>query len=313
MPTNPPLEIAFCADRNMLAALHVAAVSVLSHAGEKVEFLILGENLSERDVDLLRESLSAVGKESKVRYHKLDSAKFRNCPKLSGSLANYYRLLVPEFANTARCVYIDCDTFCQADISKTRGFDLQGNPIGMCSEAPLVGCQDAKLAVRLGKIEGWYFNSGFLVFDTQLWKQGNYAEKCLNYSQHFQPDYHEQSALNELLFGSIAKLPKKFNLLTNVRANWSLLRKPRRGAGCLLHFVDYPKPWSAMGRWIHPFGQQWWGEYQKTAHFRKNPHTPAPVQWDSKTRFGYHKALKDKLLFSLYERGVLRPKGVPTS
>jgi hypothetical protein len=68
-----------------------------------------------------------------------------------------------------------------------------------------------------------------------------------------------------------------------------------------------------MGRWVHPFGQQWWKEYRKTAHFRKKLHKPAPVRWNEITRLGYRKALKEKMLFSLYERSVFLPKGVPRS
>jgi len=305
------LEIAFCADRKMLAALHVAAVSVLLHAGSKIDFLVLGDDLQEGDIDTLGQSLSELGKDFSLRFQKLDSKKFQDCPRLAGSLANYYRLFVPEFASSARCVYIDCDTLCRADIGELSAFDLKGNPIGMCAEAPLAGCQDIKLAARLGTKRGSYFNSGVLVFDVLAWKQEKHADKCLDYSQKNQPEYHEQSALNEMFFGSISALPGKFNFLTNVRANWPLLRKPKCGEGCLLHFVDYPKPWSALGRWVHPFGSQWWGEYRKTAHFQNNRHKPVPMRWDARTRLGYRKALKDKILFSLYNRGLFLPKGVP--
>jgi hypothetical protein len=66
-----------------------------------------------------------------------------------------------------------------------------------------------------------------------------------------------------------------------------------------------------MGRWVHPFGKMWWDEYRKTAHFQKQRHKPPPVRWDSRSLVGYRKALKDKLLFSLYDIGLFLPKGVP--
>ena len=52
MPTNPQLEIAFCADRNMLAALHVAAKSVMQHFTGIPRLLVLSDELGSADIDL---------------------------------------------------------------------------------------------------------------------------------------------------------------------------------------------------------------------------------------------------------------------
>jgi lipopolysaccharide biosynthesis glycosyltransferase len=308
------MEIAFCADRNMLAALHVSATFVLCTASRKIDFLILGEGISVADLDLLRESLNQTGKEFTLRFHTVEPCRFKACPKLAGGLANYYRLLVPDFSDSRRIIYMDCDTLCLAKIEDLEEWNLDTAPIGMCAESPLAGCQDTKTAKLLGGGSGCaYFNSGFIIFDTRAWRDGGYTAKCLDFAEKSQPDYHEQSALNVVLHRRIAEVPARFNFHTNVRANWPFLKRPDRGQGCLLHFVDYPKPWSAGGRWVHPFGNIWWDEYRKTAHFKKNRLRPPAPRWDAKTRFGYRKALKDKILFTLYERGAILPKGVPSA
>jgi lipopolysaccharide biosynthesis glycosyltransferase len=161
------MEIAFCADRNMLAALHVSATFVLCTASRKIDFLILGEGISVADLDLLRESLNQTGKEFTLRFHTVEPCRFKACPKLAGSLANYYRLLVPDFSDSRRIIYMDCDTLCLAKIEDLEEWNLDTAPIGMCAESPLAGCQDTKTAVHLGRAEGSYFNSGVLICSTR--------------------------------------------------------------------------------------------------------------------------------------------------
>jgi lipopolysaccharide biosynthesis glycosyltransferase len=308
------MEIAFCSDRKMLAALHVAARTILKNFVGTPKFSVLTDDLEETDFELLRETLDSLGKEYVLQSFQLDTKQFDGFPKLAGSYSTYFRLMIPDILESQNCFYVDSDTLCLCDISSLLSFDLQESPLALVPEALIQNSVDLQVFKMLSAdAKGPYFNAGVSLINCKKWLSEGIKDSCINFIGKHQPKYWDQSALNFVLHGRIAVLPGKFNFLTNVRANWPTLRSPNYGKGCLLHFVDYPKPWSAMGRWVHPFGNQWWGEYQKTAHFRKNPHTPAPVQWDSKTRFGYHKALKDRLLFSLYGHGLILPKGVPAS
>lgn len=314
MSTNPPLEIAFCTDRNMLAALHVAAKSVLECFTGIPRFSVLSDELGSADIDYLHKTLFDTGKEYELNLLQVDARPLKDFPDLEGKRSTYFRLLIPDFIPAERCLYLDCDILCYTDISQLGKLDLGFAAVALASEAPIQQSLDKKLVADLGlEATGFYYNAGVCLMDCAMWRKEKLGRQCLDYIAKNRPDYHDQTALNFVLHKKITPLPSSFNRYTNVRANWPLLCKPNSGSGCLLHFVDYPKPWSAMGRWVHPFGQQWWGEYRKTAHFYKNRHKPVPMRWDSKTRLGYHKALKDKLLFSLYERGVFLPKGIPAS
>lgn len=306
------LEIAFSPDRNMLAPLHVAARSVLtSHSGVP-EFLILSTELEDADIDLLRDTLEKTGRKYSIRFLRIDPAPFLDFPKWGGNHATYFRLLIPELSDSERCLYLDCDIFCNADLAELGSFDLGGKALALSPEAPISKSADKMVTALLGdKADGFYHNAGVSLINCPLWRVNGFKARCFEFILKHKPQYCDQSALNYCFHGEILPLAANFNLHTNVRANWPLLRKPKGGSGCLLHFVDYPKPWSALGRWVHPFGSQWWGEYRKTAHFQKNRHKPAPMRWDARTRLGYRKALKDKILFSLYNRGLFLPKGVP--
>jgi lipopolysaccharide biosynthesis glycosyltransferase len=306
------MEIAFCADRKMLAALHVAAKSALEHFNGEPSFTVLSDDLGDAEMALLHKTLATIGKKFQLNLLHVDSKTFQDFPSLAGRYSTYFRLLIPDLIPNDRCLYLDCDILCYTDVSHLGKWDLRGLAVGLAPEAPIHQSLDKKLFVDLGPdAHGSYYNAGVCLIDSAKWRNENLAHKCFDYIAKNRPDFHDQSALNYCFHGEIAPLPLKFNFHTNVRANWPLLRKPKCGEGCLLHFVDYPKPWSALGRWVHPFGSQWWGEYRKTAHFQKNRHKPSPMRRDAKTRLGYRKAFKDKILFSLYNRGLFLPKGVP--
>jgi lipopolysaccharide biosynthesis glycosyltransferase len=298
----------------MLPALHVAAKSVLQHFTGIPRFSVLSDELGSADIDHLHKTLFDTGKEYGLNLLKVDTMPLKDFPDLEGKRSTYLRLMIPDLISDDWCLYLDSDILCRIDVSMLGKLELAGRALALAPETPMHESPDRKLIAELGtNATGFYYNAGVCLMDCALWRDENLTRKCFDYIAKKKPNYHDQSAINFICHKRIAPLGEKFNFHTNVRANWPLLRKPNSGSGCLLHFVDYPKPWSAMGRWVHPLGQQWWGEYRKTAHFQKNCHKPAPMRWDAKTRLGYRKALKDKMLFSLYARGVFLPKGVPRS
>jgi lipopolysaccharide biosynthesis glycosyltransferase len=309
---NPQMEITFSPDRNMLAALHVAVRTVLKSYNGAPDFLILSTDLEDSDIHLLQDTCEKTGKKFSLRFLKIDPSPFAEFPKWGGNHATYFRLLIPEISNAGRCLYLDCDIFCRTGLEALSSFDLGGMPLALAPEAPIDKSADKMVFTLLGeKAKGFYHNAGVSLIDCHLWRAGSLKKKCFDFILKHKPQYCDQSALNYCFHGEIAPLPAKFNLHTNVRANWQLLRKPISGMGCLLHFVDYPKPWSQFGKWAHPFGKMWWEEYCKTSHYKINCQKPAPVRWDSRSQVGYRKALKDKVLFSLFNKGLFLPKGVP--
>ena len=305
------MNIIFCTDRGMLPALHVAAMQVLKYITGRPEFSILSEDLAESDLALIQQTLDSVGKPFELSLIPVSSKPFADFPRLTGSLAAYFRLLIPDLIEAERCLYLDCDTFCQVDLAPLFVWDLGSCPVGMCAESPIHGNADVRVANELGnRAAGHYYNSGVMLFANNLWKKDQISRQCMEYVSRQQPNYHEQSAINFALHGRIAGLPNNFNCYTNVRANWPGLKSPKNGLGQLLHFVDFPKPWSRYGRWVHPFGKLWSNAYQGTAHFHSEGSLAPSLKWDHKSRVGYKKAIKDKFLYSIYNRKIYKPKGV---
>lgn len=306
------MTIVFSADRGILAALHVAAQSVLAHFQGKPRFVILTDELDGADISQLAATLDVTGKEYSLEFKRIDGKSLRGFPKLAGGHSTYFRLLIPDLIPEERCLYLDADVICFCDLSGAFSVDLDGNPGALVPEAPIELCTDQKVFEMLGsKARGHYYNAGVFLMDCERWRSEDLKTACFEFIGDHQPDYHDQSALNYVLHGRISQLPSHYNRMSNVRSNWPLFRPPQSCRGQLVHFVDFPKPWSLFGRRVHPLGQLWWESYQRTAHASSGAAKPRSLEWSARAKVGYKKALKDKLLFSLYCRGKFLPKHVP--
>ena len=67
----------------MLAALHVAAKSVLEHFQGEPSFTVLSDELGEPDMALLQKTLAATGKNFHLNLLRVDSQPFQDFPTLA--------------------------------------------------------------------------------------------------------------------------------------------------------------------------------------------------------------------------------------
>jgi lipopolysaccharide biosynthesis glycosyltransferase len=223
----------------------------------------------------------------------------------------YYRLFAADLIQDDKCLYLDSDIFCACNLSDIANFELGNRPVALVPEAPIEKSPDLLVFKRLGeRARGDYFNAGVSLINCERWRKENLKEQCFEFIADNQPPYWDQSALNFVLHGRIAKLPKHYNRLSNVRSNWPFFRSPSNCSRHLVHFVDFPKPWSRFGRWVHPFGKLWWQAYRQTAHSQTGDKVISAVKWSQKIKVGYKKSLKDTILFYLYKKNLMIPKGV---
>jgi lipopolysaccharide biosynthesis glycosyltransferase len=304
-------HIVFSADRRMLGGLHVAALSILrSYASDRdVSFHLFSEDLDDTDIDLLKQTLAHAGRDYQLTLESVDGSLFAGFPTLQDSLATYFRLVAPLVLDVDRFLYCDVDTLCQVDLSPLLGLDLSGCPIALTPEAPIHGSPDPDVAMELGEeASGFYYNAGVMVVDAEQWRSEGLTNRCLEYIAERQPNWHDQSALNFVLHGRILKLPSEYNCRTNVRKAWADLLSSKNGYGYLLHFVDFPKPWSPFGCWVHPWGKLWGQYYRATQHYRENIalNEGNCLRVLIGNRKGYQKIFKDRVLFSLLRTGLVR-------
>ena len=294
----------------------MAALSILQNyaSDRNISLHLFSEDLNDADIDLLKQTLVTTGRNFKFVHEKVDSSLFAGFPTLQDSLATYFRLVAPVVLDVDRFLYCDVDTLCQVDISPLLELELSGCPIALTPEADIHASPDPNVAYELGeKAKGFYYNAGVMLIDAKQWRSEGLTDRCLEYIAESQPTYHDQSALNFILHGRIQSLPSQYNCRTKVRRTWAEQLSSDNGNGHLLHFVDFPKPWSPGGRWVHPWGKLWWQYYRDTELYRnrKSPNDGRMMQVMMNNRQGYVQMLKDKLLFVLLQAGLIRRvKGV---
>lgn len=312
------MNIVFCADYGVLHALHVAAYSVLNRmdpTSEATQFFIISDKFEQHDIDQLAETLQKTGKNFQVELVRLDPKVFAGFKPLNGSLAAYYKLVIPELIKVDRYLYLDTDILCDVDLSPLEGVPMEGVAVAWVSEAPMDKAFDRKVALDLGNnADHLYFNSGVLLVNALEWKKQDVTAKTLDYLTHNEALIREQSALNVVLHQRTIPIDEKYNSLSNMRKHWPDLIKPLGQIDRLIHFADYPKPWDFLGEVVHPQFSLWREILNQTA-------MPDFHSWDSlpsrripKTKaswLGYKKGFKDKILFTLYSKGLFkRVKGI---
>jgi lipopolysaccharide biosynthesis glycosyltransferase len=315
------MHIIFCVDQGVLPGLHVAAYSLLDRmhpAAGDTHFSIFSDALHESDMVLLRRTLTATGKPFALELRRLDPVSLVGFPTLNGNLATYYRLFAAQIMEVDRFLYVDADTLCDVDVSELQSFDLKSAPVAWVPEAPLSQATDRNVAEQLGNDEtASYFNAGVMLVNVSEWRRQKVTENAMEYITRYRPAFHDQSALNCVLYQNAQVLDAKFNCMSNMRKNWPVLKQPYGNIGRFVHFLDYPKPWDCGAEMVHPQYRLWRAVLNHTAmkDFRSWHRTPArKFPRTSKAWGGYKKALKDRLLFAGYAKGWLRCiKGVPVS
>lgn len=304
------MNIVFCADYGVLHALHVAAYSVLNRmdqTGEETKFFIISDKFDQSDIDKLAETLRKTGKKFQVELVRLDPKVFAGFKPLNGSLAAYYKLVIPQLINLDRFLYLDTDILCDVDLSPLKDVPMEGVAVAWVSEAPMDKAFDRKVALDLGNNpDHLYFNSGVLLVNAIEWKKQDVTARTLDYLTHNEALIREQSALNVVLHKRTIPIDEKYNSLSNMRKHWPDLIKPLGQINRLIHFADYPKPWDFMGEVVHPQFSLWREILKQTvmSDFRTWYSLPSRRIPKSKASLlGYKKGFKDKLLFTGYSKG----------
>lgn len=312
------MDIVFCADRKVVPGLHVAAWSLLKGAGNSclpLCFHLFSDELDNVDCELLKRTLSRTGNPFELILHRIDPKLFTNFPPLNKSWATYYRLHAAVTIDAERLLYVDTDTLCDTDVAPLLEFDFSGNPAAWVPEAPIADAVDRGVAEELrASPSDFYFNAGVMLINTSEWRSQRISERAMEYIAQKHPTFHDQSALNIVLHRNSVHLDERFNTICNMRKHWPLLRNGTGQTGRLIHFVDYPKPWDFLGEFVSPYHGLWRTAAEQTqmVGFRSWRKAPSRRLPRSKFEFrNYKKALKDRLLFNAYRRGIIKTaKGI---
>ncbi len=245
------VDIAFCADRNVLPGLHVTIYTLLGNlsGNAKVRIHILHDGLMKRDLDLLVETAKYTGGEFEFFHYNVDIRRFSKFKWLTGWMT-YGRLLLGDVVEVSRILYLDCDLLVNIDIVDLFEIDLGRHVLGAVSRQTIAQSNDRAFFELLGiNTSGDYFNGGVLLIDLDKWRSDDVLSKCLNFAEQA-PEISsaDQTILNYVFLNNYKKLPGYFNL--PIHGDRKPI-DPGEIKGKIGHFIGYPKPWSLLGGFLH--------------------------------------------------------------
>jgi len=162
----------------------------------------------------------------------------------------YMRFFAPEILapEVRRLIYLDSDLIVLNDLKPLWRKDLGGRPVAGVSD-PFGASRRRTLGMPS---EAPYVNSGVLLLDLDIWRAEQLCERLISYVER-EGDrllFHDQDALNAVLYRSIALLDPRWNVQAK------MLRPPRSRpdlrtpailaavqAPAIIHYTSASKPW----------------------------------------------------------------------
>lgn len=285
---SPPAEefmecitVAFCADSRMEVALHVAAFSVLSNicSGSSLKIYVMVSDFPEDGISRLRTTLGRVGKPFELVVLSPDVEPFVGLRPFHGSLAAYYRLLLPALIAEERFLYLDLDTVTALDVSPLFSVDMQGYALGFVATGRVEMALEKPFFLSVGMVPSDpCFNSGVMLVDTKEWEKQECFRRVIEFCHAHPNDLlaADQTALNVLFAKDCFHLDSKYNVqLSTIYKNRDI------ELGGINHFVGSPKPWDLFGDMFHPYAS-FWKSFLKPislCFYKKNPYLNIQNWW----------------------------------
>lgn len=257
------VRICMIADDGYVLPTIVTITSIRLHRDPEtsVEIRILTPGLSNQNVRRL-ESLSGKGLVVRVIVTSMERLeglhKFDSKERCVATTAALLKFLIGElFEDLDRILYLDGDLIVKRDLAELYDVHLDGNIVAAVKDSGLIywtpkGTEGLKA----------YFNSGVMVLDLKMMRQGGYAEKLIDAKRRSADmSLMDQNILNRVFDGKVKTLPIKWNCLfvnllrayangqfTTSQLNHFFDCKYKNladvhDAAAIIHFSSREKPW----------------------------------------------------------------------
>lgn len=258
-----------CATDNKFAQhCAVTFISLLKNNASNVIIYLLTEGLTPDNEKKLTDLVTENG--GILHIILVNSEALKNCPmpplyKLSHiSIATYYRLLVSQLLpeNIEKVIYLDCDIVVRHSIDDLWNYNIDEYAIGAVYQ---IADWNIKAIKRLNyPVSFGYFNAGVLLINLKYWRENQISGQLFEYLEKHKDQivFHDQDALNGLLYSKCLRLPCKWNMqngffkksvFTIVNSNTEepisyyadykdqILKEIDDPV--IVHYVSKPKPW----------------------------------------------------------------------
>lgn len=233
------MEVLFCFDEKYEQHFGVAVTSLILNNREHLSRVhIVTKKVSSK----FRQKIEQIKATADIDFliHEIDDVDIQNL-KVSAhiSAAAYYRLLAPDIlpASLSKILYLDSDLIVNGSIFELYNYEISNYIVAACAgEKKAVSTKK-----RLELNSDYYFNSGVMLINLDIWRQLNIGQKCIEfiYKNPQMIILWDQDALNKVIDGQFLNLNKKWNSLVELYENNSEVNQE----SIIIHFIGSLKPW----------------------------------------------------------------------
>lgn len=262
------LDVFFASNLSYAQHLAVALRSLLANNPRlPMNVYILSGDLDPQTFAKL-ETLTA-GYDCKIVNTRIDATRFEHLSLLHYITRDtYFRLLIPQFAESERALYLDADIIVNGDISQLIALDLKDFFLAAVEDL----CFNRHRELKLSSTSR-YFNSGMMLLNIKRWREENLGERVIEYAKNNSDNlqFSDQCATNAIVDGNWLPLPPKFNqqsaffdrkYLTEFRRFTEEELREAQTRPIIIHFTGSCKPWHILN--IHPFKRLYWQHLRRT-------------------------------------------------
>lgn len=244
--------LAFFGDRNVLAALHVAIASTLTHwqSREPLDVYLFHRDLAGNDLGLLNRTVEMAKKPCRFHEALFDTSRIEHWSTLYGSHMPYGRLFLPELLpDDEVAIYLDADVIVEMDVDRLLSARSESALLGAMPAWDFAHSHDAQLAAECG-IDGadQYYHSGLLLFELERWRADKTLSRCLEFGDrhHQRLRSHDQTILNIVCHGRFSPVPPEWTSYLYPTANAAV--QPDEA---IRSFCGSPKPFDPLGNLLN--------------------------------------------------------------
>ncbi|MDD5462568.1 MAG: glycosyltransferase family 8 protein [Methylococcales bacterium] len=195
--------------------------------------------------------------------------------------AMYYRLLIPEFIQEEKLLYLDADIVVNGSIENLYKEDINGCFIGAVEDPGFNRHKELKM-----NSNSRYFNSGVMLINLKKWTEENLANKVIDFVENNPTlvTFPDQCGLNAVIDGNWKKLPLKYNQQAlifekNFDDNYNCFTyeelSEAKQSPVIVHYSGSPKPWHFISK--HPSKYLYWKYLRMTPYKYSLPTDLTPL------------------------------------
>jgi lipopolysaccharide biosynthesis glycosyltransferase len=263
------INVVFTIDNAYVQHLCVALQSLLSNnPSTKFKIYIISEGLVDKNLSYLKKFTSNY--QCEIFFIIINDKIFDNL--VLGhhfQKATYYRLLIPEFVNENKILYLDSDLIVTGSIKELYQTNLEDYYVAAVEDPGF----DRHLELKM-RLDSHYFNAGVMLLNLKLWKETQLHIKVVDFisSNPSVVRYADQDGLNAIIDGKWKKMHLRYNQLSvlfeedhkHVLECFSNSEiEESRKSPVIVHFTGAIKPWDFRSN--HPYKYLYYQNLKKTS------------------------------------------------